>query len=139
MNHPITSILRHVLPDTRVKLSSATFERLRKELEAKKSNLLTDDSGELWHLSPKTQSYPYFSKVQVHRAVLYQTAAEEIAFRLNGNKFCHAYYQPNMIYEMNELHEVMINQKKAFLVLHRNIQAKRPSFNFNFYQPKENI
>jgi hypothetical protein len=127
---PLKSVIRYIVPRSRVKLSQATFERLKASLIAEKSVILKDDIGDLYILSEKGLNTPYPSKVQVLPECLLQESVEKIAAKLNGGQFAHAYYNSGMN-DIPAEHYIEAYGEKAFIAIKQNI-GKRISYSWNY-------
>lgn len=130
-NFALKSIFRYVLPLTRTKINQSTYEKHKSVLMANKSVIFKDEVGRIWLLGEKSKSCSSNYLVRLRFEVLFQGEAEKIAARLNGNKFCHAYFDNSIVYSMDELHEVTAYGEKAFLCLRLN-KGKITSFSWNY-------
>lgn len=125
------SIFRYVLPSSMQKISQSTFLKHKSALVANKSVIFKDEAGRLWILCEKSKIVSSNYLVRVKYEALIQGGAEDIATKLNGGEFCHAYLDIGLTYGIEELHEFNNFGIKAFIALRLN-KGKRISYNWNY-------
>lgn len=133
LNLPAYVRYRYTIPQSRQSISASTNRRLVASLALENSNVL-EDNGKLYILFSKSVNNTLKTDciVEIEWVAVLHTKVENIARWLNGGRFAHCYFQKDLVYEYNQLHEVEILGKSVCIALMENKQAKNVSYNFNY-------
>lgn len=125
--------LRYILPDTRQKISAATYQKFIQLCWYSESNILTY-AGKYYLFNGPTRHNPYYTIVEVQECALYQESVEK-AVRSISKSGCHAYFESDMPVSKSgeQVFQVMASNRKSVIVEVKQVRPenKRAYFKWN--------